>query len=139
MGGADVVALEGRRLEQQRRLDEQQGLRARNRLGQFATPPALALEMAHLVRHSWDRGMPVHFGDPAAGSGAFFSALLNVFPPGQVSSATGVEIDLNLVATARELWGPLGLETIAGDFTNDAVRRCCARRPTLLLANPPYV
>ena len=134
-----IAELEHRRLEAQERLDSQKDAGQRNRAGQFATPPALALEIATYARERWrERGDSVRFLDPALGTGSFYSALRQVFPPGMIAAAAGIELDPAFAGAASSLWGPTGLEVIEGDFT-ETVPPCLDRRFNLLLTNPPYV
>ncbi len=129
---------EARRLIEQARLDRLRTPAERNKLGQFATPPALARAIAEhaagLRRGRGDRG-PARFLDPSLGTGAFFEAIRRALPIGR---AVGVEIDPAFASAARGLWGEQGLEVVEGDFTAleppPAVRRF-----DLILANPPYV
>jgi hypothetical protein len=131
-----VGAIEARRLVEQGRLDSLKTPKERNRLGQFATPPALALDISRHAAGRW-RGRPdrVAFLDPALGTGSFYSALHQAFPADAIADACGVEIDPAFAAAAEALWKGTGLRVIRGDFT-----RLVPDRPyNLILANPPYV
>lgn len=139
MTARDSGQIECDRLTTQRLLDDQRSAKERNRLGQFATPSALALEVAQFVRQYWEDSVPIHFADPAIGTGAFFAALLGAFGPDQIASATGVELDERFVATARDLWEPMGLDVLSGDFTQSETLSRSHERPNLILTNPPYV
>ena len=75
------------------------------------------------------------FLDPAIGSGSFYSALRQTFPPEAIADACGVEIDPPLAAAAKTLWEASGLRILAGDFTRLAPDRLY----NLVLTNPPYV
>jgi hypothetical protein len=131
-----VEEIEARRQVEQGLLDRLKTLEERNRLGQFATPPALALEIAGHAAACWrGRAGDVAFLDPAIGSGSFYSAFRRVFPGGLVGDACGVEIDAGFAGAARSLWGGAGLRVIEGDFT----RLEPDRKYHLILANPPYV
>ena len=128
--------LESRRQALQGHLDAERSPAERNRLGQFATPAPLALEIARFARRRWrGRSDAVTFLDPAVGSGAFYSALQQAFPPGAVADACGVELDPRFADAARNLWAPSGLRVIPGDFTALPPDRTY----NLILANPPYV
>jgi adenine-specific DNA-methyltransferase len=130
---------EAERQAVQERLDARRTAAERNRLGQFATPNALALEIAHCARALWDmRAGPVRFADPAVGTGSFFSAALAVFGKDRIESALGVEVDPAFCEAARDLWGAAGLQVVSGDFTR-IVEGLLPNRPNLILANPPYV
>jgi adenine-specific DNA-methyltransferase len=96
----------------------------RQRLGQVATPPALADAMAAWVL----AGRPRALLEPGAGGFAFSRAALRRAPDLQV---TGVELD-----PAAGL-APPGARLVIGDFLDDAVLG--ARRFDAILCNPPYV
>jgi adenine-specific DNA-methyltransferase len=130
-----VVEIEARRRVEQERLDGLKTPGERNRLGQFATPPALALEIARYAAELWrGRADRADFLDPAIGSGAFYSAFRQAFAAEAVGAACGVEVDPAFAAAARGLWGPTGLRVLEGDFT-----RAEPDHPyNLILTNPPY-
>ena len=131
-----VHDLEAQRLAIQERLDSARSAAERNRLGQFATPPPLALDIARYVLQRWQsRTDAASFLDPAIGSGSFYSALRQTFPPQSIADACGVEIDPRFADAARSLWGDSGLRVIPGDFTTPAPDRLY----NLILTNPPYV
>jgi adenine-specific DNA-methyltransferase len=92
--------MEERRMAEQVRLDGVKSPAERNRLGQFATPPALALEIVEYARQLRRRKRgPVRFLDSAIGTGAFFSAFARVFKT--FEAAAGVDIDPGF---CRKLW-----------------------------------
>jgi hypothetical protein len=131
-----VFDAEERRQAIQERLDAARSAAERNRLGQFATPPQLALDIARFALQRWqDRDDAAAFLDPAIGSGSFYSALFQTFPPRAIADACGVEIDPRFADAARDLWGGSGLRVIPGDFTTLAPDRPY----NLILTNPPYV
>jgi hypothetical protein len=135
-----TVSIEARRQALQRLLDGDKPAAERNRLGQFATPYELALEITRYVKSVAGSDLRiVRFADPAIGTGSFYSAALDVFGPERVTSAIGVEIDPKVCAAARDLWKPTGIDIVHGDFTRlmNGDRRPPA--PNLILANPPYV
>jgi adenine-specific DNA-methyltransferase len=135
-GALTVIEIESRRRFEQERLDRLKTLEERNRLGQFATPPALALDIARYAAVHWQgRSDQVAFLDPAIGSGSFYSALRQTFPTDIVSDACGVEIDPGFAGAAQALWEGTGLRVIQGDFT----RLDPDRKYNLILTNPPYV
>ncbi len=124
----------------QAKIDAGNSLRDRNRLGQFATPNALAVDIARYVRTLWGpRKGGIRFADPAIGSGSFFSAALQVFGSKRIEGALGIEIDPGFAKTARELWADFGLDVVCGDFTLVVDGRSSRSAPNLILANPPYV
>jgi hypothetical protein len=132
----DVLDAEARRQAIQERLDADRSAAERNRLGQFATPPALALDIARYASERWKGRLDAaSFLDPAIGSGSFYSALRQTFPPEAIADACGVEIDPRFAGVARDLWGGSGLRVIPGDFTTQVPDRPY----NLILTNPPYV
>lgn len=121
-------------------IDATKSAAERNRLGQFATPNSLALDIARyvgtLIR---TRKRQIRFADPSVGSGSFFSAALEVFGPKRIESAVGVELDPAFADAARDLWAGAGLEVVRGDFTRVVANGSRPLAPNLILANPPYV
>src|ERR1017187_5330302 len=87
-----VESIEERRLKEQERLDSLKSAAERNKWGQFATPPELALSIARYAR-SLIEDTPVRFLDPAIGTGSFYSALNQAFPAQNISAAAGIELD----------------------------------------------
>jgi adenine-specific DNA-methyltransferase len=131
-----VLERESVRQLEQKRLDGMKTARERNRLGQFATPPELAHDIAN---YAWRLFKPrrekTRFLDPAIGTGSFFAAFLQTFPASRIENGTGIELDRDLSDTARTLWGSHGLHIIHGDFT----RKNPSPLYNLILSNPPYV
>lgn len=75
MTATDIEALEAQRLALQTQLDGGKTAEDRNRMGQFATPTALAREiLAHGIR-LLPADQPIRFFDPGIGTGSFYSAL----------------------------------------------------------------
>ena len=87
--------IEARRQVEQERLDRLKTLEERNRLGQFATPPALALDIARYAAAYWQgRSDQVAFLDPAIGIGLILFGAPPGLPDGSsIGDACGVEID----------------------------------------------
>lgn len=132
--------IEARRQVIQGELDARQCPRERNRLGQFATPNSLAIEIARYVQSILGRSFDkICFADPSIGTGSFYSAVQTVFGPHRVRKAVGVELDAGFYKAARDLWGRTGLEVIHGDFTRMAANVSRSASPNLVFANPPYV
>ncbi len=131
-----MLDTEAQRQLAQRELDDAKTAADRNRLGQFATPLALALDIARYALELWQgKTAAVAFLDPAIGTGSFYSAVRQVFPPEAIADACGVEVDPSFAAAAQSLWGRSGLRIIRGDFTTLSPDRAY----NLVLTNPPYV
>ena len=102
----------------------------------YLTPPELAHEIAQYAVSKLDPDTrAVDFGDPAIGTGVFFSTLLKVLKEDKVSSAIGIDIDPKRVEETRKRWSHRGLEVQRGDYLH--MDKLPPR--TLILANPPYV
>ena len=130
--------IESRRQTIQAEIDTRKSASERNRLGQFATPNALAVEIARYVQSVLGRTKrSIRFADPSIGSGSFFSAALAVFGPKRISSAVGVELDPAFADAARNLWANAGLEVVRGDFTRVVATSSCPFAPNVILTNPP--
>lgn len=133
-------SIEARRQAIQAALDGRKPAAERNRLGQFATPNDLAIEIARYVQSVTGRALrAVRFADPALGTGSFYSAALTVFGRERIKGAVGVEIDSAFCEAARDLWADTGLDVVDGDFTKVVASSLCPAAPNLVLANPPYV
>ncbi|MEI6557584.1 MAG: hypothetical protein WCO00_04195 [Rhodospirillaceae bacterium] len=128
---------EARRLALQTVLDAARPAPERNRLGQFATPPALARELVGAALAWLAPGQPLHFLDPAFGTGSFLSALLGLVPAARLAGLAAFEIDRHYGDPAAALWRPCGLDLTLGDFTRAAAP--CPGPATLIVCNPPYV
>jgi adenine-specific DNA-methyltransferase len=132
--------IELRRQVTQSALDAAQTAGERNRLGQFATPYRLAVEIVDHVKSVSRRHLhTIHFADPAIGTGSFYSAAISVFGQKRIRSAIGIEIDSRFSDAARELWAGTGLHVVHGDFTHIVASSNRPPAPNLILANPPYV
>jgi adenine-specific DNA-methyltransferase len=134
-------SVEIRRQSVQADIDMRKSAAERNRLGQFATPNALAVDIARYVESLIiDRCKnEIRFADPSIGLGSFFSAALSVFGSKRMKSAVGIELDPVFATAARELWADTGLEMVRGDFTRIVTNDSCPAAPNVILANPPYV
>ncbi len=140
MSDSRASATEVRRQAIQTVLDTRKSAVERNRLGQFATPYSLAVEIARYVKSVVTNQLqPIRFADPAIGTGSFYSAALEVFGVGQIEDAIGVEVDAAFCAAARDLWASSGLRVIQGDFTRLVAGARLPIAPNLILTNPPYV
>ena len=135
----ELERLEQYRLIIQAELDGKRLQRERNQLGQFATPFALASEMLESARGLLPKGKRIRFLDPAIGSGSFFSAFLKHFPPSQVTSGIGYEIDPEFAYSASKLWAAYGLNVRNADFTEAKAPSTDSDMANLIVCNPPYV
>jgi hypothetical protein len=115
-------ALERRRTKLQAALDLGKTQSERNRLGQFATPPALAEDIVRYAKTLLAPGVPVHFLDPAFGTGAFYSAVLKVFPKRRVREAVGFEIDPYYAEPAAQVWADRVCVSEAGLLSQNEYR-----------------
>ena len=127
---------EASRLAEQQRLDQLKTAKERNQWGQFATPPALSLDIA---RYAWNAlgqsTADFRFLDPAIGTGSFFNAFLQAFPKRRIEAATGIELDPQFAEVADAIWSRQGLRVIQGDFTKQKPEI----KYNVILTNPPYV
>lgn len=130
-----IDMLEEQRVALQAQLDAQKDSAERNRLGQFATPLALATDILQHASTLLPKGEGVYFLDPAIGTGAFYSALRKVFAKQRIADAWGFEIDPHYEGPAAQLWAKSGLTMKRADFT----RAEPDARFNLLICNPPYV
>lgn len=108
----------------------------RNKIGLYLTPPELARDIVEYSLSLLDTPQPeIHFGDPAIGTGVFFSELCQALPKEQITSALGIELDEKRAITTRERWSHKGLKVMQGDYL--LMDQLPPR--SLILANPPYV
>ena len=133
-----VEGAERRRRILQVALDAEKGAAMRNHMGQFATPPALAVDILRYARAQFGKRERVRFIDPAIGTGVFYSALLDAFPKARVRAAMGYEIDPRYGIHALDLWAGRGLDVRVEDFTR-AIPPVATELFNLLICNPPYV
>ncbi len=130
---------ESRRQSEQHRLEVLLGNKGKNQLGQFATPPSLALEIMQYLRKLWPKPEePIRFLEPAVGTGAFYSALCRVFPQRNVTEAVGIEVDSNYARSAISIWEGTRIQVIESDFTRHKAPNPDGRF-NLIATNPPYV
>ncbi|RIH87616.1 Modification methylase Eco57IB [Calidithermus terrae] len=130
-----IDSVEKQRLALQSEIDAQKTQAERNRLGQFATPPALALDILKYAATLLPKGEKVRFLDPAIGTGSFYSALRKVFPKKRIGKALGFEIDPLYEKPASALWSDSDLTIKLTDFTREEPSPSF----NLVICNPPYV
>lgn len=117
---------ETRRQSIQAAMDTTKSAAERNRLGQFATPNALAVDIARFVGALMgEQNNGIRFADPSIGSGSFFSAALAVYGRNRMDSAVGVELDPAFCGAARDLWADAGLQIVQGDFSRIIASGSC--------------
>lgn len=133
-----VGECEDRRRVLQDQLDACKEPTERNRMGQFATPTALAVDILRYAAAALGKNQKLRFLDPAIGTGAFYSALLDVFPKDRLAVASGYEIDPHYGVPAAQLWRETGLNLRLEDFTKAAGPKD-SEQFNLLICNPPYV
>jgi len=134
-----IEQIEQERLEAQSRLDAVKSQAERNRLGQFATPTALAVDILRYANTLVPERSKVRFLDPAIGTGAFYSALVRIFSLSRLAAALGFEIDPQYARKAQALWKDTPLKVVPGDFTKAAPPDNDTDKATLVICNPPYV
>jgi len=130
---------EAKRVVEQIQLDASKTSVERNRLGQFATPNLLAIDILKYAKTLFPANEEIHFLDPAIGTGSFYSALLQEFSVEQIKSAIGYEIDRDHAETALKLWSGTSLKLNIADFTESIPPQNENLRSNLLICNPPYV
>lgn len=133
-----ITEIEELRLALQEGLDAGKSATERNRMGQFATPTRLALDILRYARAQLAEREQIRFIDPAIGTGSFYSALLDVFPKSRIGAAVGFEIDPHYGKPAARLWRSTGLDIHLDDFTQAKVSPE-SQRFNLMICNPPYV
>ena len=126
------------RVQIQHRLDSLSTQGARNEMGQFATPPELALQILQYAVGIAAGDERIKFLDPGVGTGAFYSALLSTVDQERIEAAHGYETDRALAQAAKPLWEPKGLQIHHQDFTTTEPPTA-DKRFNLVICNPPYV
>ncbi|MBE9129114.1 MULTISPECIES: Eco57I restriction-modification methylase domain-containing protein [unclassified Coleofasciculus] len=135
----NITLTESRRVLRQLQLDEVKTHAERNKLGQFATPTALAADITKYARMLLPTNPKIRFLDPAFGTGAFYSALLQQFPVSQIVEAVGYEVDSHYGNEAIKLWRETPLKLNITDFTQAIPPNSDWAKANLLICNPPYV
>ena len=128
--------IEAERLNLQAELDGMKTSDERNRMGQFATPTALAREILKHGIRLLPEGEEIRFLDPGIGTGSFYSALRSVAPAERIEDAQGFEVDAHYGEPSNRLWRETPLNIRPEDFTKAEAN---GRGANLLICNPPYV
>jgi len=132
-----IEELEASRLQIQDQLDFEKTAKARNIMGQFATPTALARDIIAYGMTLLPKDCSVRFLDPGFGTGSFYSALLSEKEEHQVETAKGFEVDPHYGHPAQALWSDHPVEILIDDFTTSTPSQ--TERVNFLISNPPYV
>ena len=130
---------ENKRLALQRHLDDAKTQEERNKLGQFATPPALARDIIVYSSNLLSPQARITFLDPAIGTGAFYSAFREIIGENRIARAAGYEVDSHYGLPARKLWRGTALKIVLDDFTKAEPPTKKEERFNLIVCNPPYV
>ncbi len=116
---------ENERLDLQDRLDFRKTQIERNRLGQFATPPALAVDVLKYAFQNMGGGKKhLRFLDPAIGTGTFYSAFAKIFGLRSSHTAIGYEIDPHYGRPSQKLWRNFPLDYRIADNHNRIADIC---------------
>lgn len=127
--------LEKKRKISQKKVDDSKSLDSRKKNGQFSTPIEIADEIMKYGL-SLQKDSHISFFEPAVGTGAFISALLNNSSPDKVDKIFGFEIDEDYYEEAHKLWNSDMVEIFNEDFTTADYSN---KKYNLLITNPPYV
>ena len=135
---AKIHQIETERLKLQAQLNTEKSPEERNKLGQFATPPKLAMEIMETSKGLIASSEGVRFLDPAFGTGVFYSALLKYFSYLDVDWAQAYEIDPHYGNNVIKLWNDTELELRITDFTKSDPPNSQEDKANFLICNPPY-
>jgi 16S rRNA C1402 N4-methylase RsmH len=102
----------------QRNLDACKTIEERRKLGQFATPTLLARDIVSFGIKHVEFSNKICFLDPAFGTGAFYSALLEETGSDNIFLATAFEVDPLFANAAKDFWADYKINIINSDFTN---------------------
>lgn len=135
---AKIHHIEAKRLKLQARLNAEKSQEERNKLGQFATPPKLAMDIMDVSKELIESPKEIRFLDPAFGTGAFYFPLLKCFSPLHLNWAQGYEIDPHYGNDTIKLWNDTKLELRVVDFTKSDPPNSEQDKANFLICNPPY-
>ena len=135
---AKIHRIETERLKLQDRLNIEKSQEERNKLGQFATPPKLAMDIMEASKELMGPSESVRFLDPAFGTGAFYSPLLECFSGLHLEWARGYEIDPHYGNEIVKLWDDPKLDLRIVDFTKSNPPCSEQDKANFLICNPPY-
>jgi predicted RNA methylase len=135
----NIEDIEQSRLELLQQLEAGNDPRNKNRLGQFATPYALAHDIVRYSLSLMSSTHSVRFLEPGFGTGPFFSSLLHLVPTSDIKASLGFEIDKEYYEAAKILWHETSLKLKPCDFTIVEPPRNDGSKFNLVVCNPPYV
>lgn len=126
--------LEKKRIELQQKLDSQNDIEYRRHEGQFSTPFDFAKEISDYAITLLD-DHDISFLEPAIGTGAFVSALIDSVNHSDktIIKITGIEKDVDFYKAAASLWKKTNI------INNDFFQTPAEASYNLILCNPPYV
>ena len=133
-----IHQIESERLKLQARLNMKKSQEERNILGQFATPPKLAMDIMKISKRLIRPSEGIRFLDPAFGTGVFYFSLLKCFSDLHLNWARGYEIDPHYGNETAKLWNNTGLDLRIADFTKSNPPSIEQDRANFLICNPPY-
>lgn len=133
------MQIEGKRRKLQDQLDSLKLPMERNVLGQFATPFSFAKSILEQTRKYLGNTETISFLDPAFGTGAFYSALIQTFHQNKIKKAYGIEIDLHYAKYTQKFWQDFPLKIIIADFLSLMPPNMPNDKYKLIICNPPYV
>jgi len=133
-----IEQLESQRKLLQAELDAKKNQEERNKMGQFSTPIALAIDVLSHAKNIFPKRGKIRFLDPAFGTGSFYSALHTVFSSTRIEAATGFEIDEHYGKPSLQLWESTELFYQISDFTK-LTQPDEEEKYNLIICNPPYV
>src|ERR1700678_4396471 len=96
--------IESSRIKLQVDLDGQKTQEERNKLGQFATPAALARDVAAHGLALLPTSMPLRFLEPGGNTLAISSAVIEKSAGRPIQSHRGIEFSVSYANPAMELW-----------------------------------
>lgn len=135
---AKIHQIESERLKLQARLNIKKSQEERNKLGQFATPPKLAMDIMEVSKELIGPSKGIRFLDPAFGTGAFYFSFLKCFSDLHLNWARGYEIDPHCGNETVKLWNNTELDLKIADFTKSNPPNFQQDKANFLICNPPY-
>ena len=130
---------EERRLAVQAELDAAKDQAERNRMGQFATPTELAVQILEYAKGQLNETEAVRFIDPAIGTGSFYSALLQGLPGRPLDMRRWLRSRSSLRRTCDESYGRVRCWMSAWRTLHWPYHPSDKEKFNLLVCNPPYV